>query len=200
MWGISVSSDVIVWWEVLQTGSTERRNQQVFQIRDTALVSFSVQTLRTTALLLWDLVCRAFFVLRWDRLKVCMWENVSSHWQSEWFPSFTQEREREKLLDPEWKNTEEKSPPNNTHRCRKTEIALTNVTHLKINPEAQLQPWCSKATQPILKRCFVLGVHRTARHPPCGVTTGMLRSCLVGQVSHWSPWSLGEDFYQTTEQ
>lgn len=92
---------------------------------------------------------------------------------------------REKPLDPEWKNTEEKSPPNNTHRFRKTEIALTNVTHLKINPEAQLQPWCSKATQPILKRCFVLGVHHTARHPPCGVTTGMLRSCLVGQVSHW---------------
>lgn len=47
----------------------------------------------------------------------------------------------EKLLDPEWKNTEGKLPPPpiTPTDFRKTEIALTNVTHVKINPKEQLQ-------------------------------------------------------------
>lgn len=127
-----------------------------------------------------------FFVLRLDRPKVCMWENVCSCWQSEWLPSFTQEEGREAAWSRVEKHWGTPPSPNNTHGFRKTEIALTNVTHLKTNPEAQLQRWCRKATQPVLKRCLVLGGHhRTARRPPCAVTMGTLSSCLVGQVSHW---------------
>lgn len=92
------------------------------------------------------------------------------------------------LREATWSRVEKhwrKTPPQITPTdFRKTEIALTNVTHVKINPKEQLQHWLGMP--PLLKGCFVsAGVceqHVTA----CGVATSVLSSDSVGQVSDLS--------------
>lgn len=85
-----------------------------------------------------------------ESIRACLRvRKVNSLWQSG-FRRFTWE-EREELVDPEWKNTEEKFPPKEHTGFRKTEIALIECDKLKKKKSS----FETSDDTSVLKGCFV---------------------------------------------
>lgn len=158
VWTISLSSElwVVRFCCVVGRSGSDMKNSEkesiVISNINIILWSFSVRILQTK-LLCCGILCAEHFGFRLDHLEVCVWVptgRVAS-------PVHSGGKDRSYLIQS-GKTLKQTSPQKTPTDSRKTEIALTNVTHFKINPREQLQP--ATARQPLLKGCFVwAGVH-----------------------------------------